>query len=150
LIAFANFTLINRPIVYGFASTLPKLAIINIYYDIFSNVRWARWTLVALTLTVLANIVAYILAALCNCRPIAATWDKSIDGQCGDRRMVYSMTSLPNIVTDLAIILIPIPIISKLKMSRRVKLGVLATFLTGSVYVSNLPFQDCKYDANDC
>ncbi|KAF2870145.1 hypothetical protein BDV95DRAFT_575160 [Massariosphaeria phaeospora] len=121
------------PVVYAFANTLPKLAILDIYNHIFFHVRWAYRTIQVVTFILVGNAVAYIIATLCNCRPLAFTWDKSMKGQCGNTIKLYSMSSIPNIVTDVAIILIPIPIILKLQMSKRVKFGVLTTFLVGTI-----------------
>jgi hypothetical protein len=112
---------------------VPKLAILNVYYEIFSNVRWARWTMLALVFVLVGDSIGYTIATLTTCRPMAANWDVSIKGKCLDRKTLYSMTIIPNIVTDVVMLILPIPIILKLQMSRRTKIGVLATFLVGTM-----------------
>src|SRR5262245_4579566 len=120
------------PLVYGLASAFPKLAVLDIYLHLFVT-RWARWTVFAIGLVIVGTAISYILGTIFECRPIAKTWDKSIEGSCVNTKAMYTFFSLPNIISDLAMLAVPIPIIIRLNMSRTVKAGVLVTFLSGGM-----------------
>ena len=79
--------------------------------------------------------VSCIITDLVQCVPLVSLWDKTINGECIDLALYFQWGTLPNSIVDLCILLLPIPVIWKLHVSRHVKVGVAATFLTGSVYV---------------
>ncbi|KAF2797881.1 hypothetical protein K505DRAFT_372129 [Melanomma pulvis-pyrius CBS 109.77] len=121
------------PMIYGIASAVPKLAVLDVYLGIFPA-RWARWTLLATGAIIICNALAYIPTTIWQCKPIRFSWDHSIPGgTCNDFRLHFSLASLPNILTDLVILGVPIPIIAKLHLDKAVKAGVLATFLSGGI-----------------
>lgn len=70
------------------------------------------------------------------CRPIAAGWDATIlNAKCIDRPALFQSTAALGVVTDVLIILIPIPMVFRLHLSRSKKVGLLALFTVGSAYV---------------
>lgn len=76
------------------------------------------------------------MAAAFQCQPFAFNWDKSIPGgKCFDVTSFALSSSVPNIVSDVAILVLPAKTILEVKVSvgRRVGLGLI--FLVGSVYV---------------
>ena len=46
---------------------------------------------------------------------------------------MYKYWSVPNIVTDVVMLILPMPVIWRLKISRAQKAGLTVTFLLGSV-----------------
>jgi len=68
------------------------------------------------------------------CQPFPFKWDKTIkEGHCGDSMAAYRWVGVPNILTDLAIMFLPFSILYRLQISRLRKLGLLITFMTGSL-----------------
>lgn len=62
-------------------------------------------------------------------------WDKSqLHGWCipQEPHLRYG-TSLTDIVTDVVMLILPIPLVWNLQTSRKVKIGLMVTFLTGSM-----------------
>ena len=119
--------------VYGLASAVPKLAILDTYLHVFPQ-QWARWILIVCGVISISNGIAYIPTTMTSCRPIEAVWNHTIeDARCNNIKAHYSLACLPNIITDVVILIVPIPIITRLHMSTTVKAGVLATFLSGSM-----------------
>lgn len=133
LITFAKF-LIAIPCVYLNAITYPKLAIIGMYLRIFTEkpFRIAAWTIFGV---LVASAIANILVSIFECFPVAYLWDKTIaNGHCGVNTSAFSKYSaLPNIVTDVCLLILPMPAIWKLHATRSTKIGLTATLLTGSV-----------------
>lgn len=71
------------------------------------------------------------------CKPIKYNWDKTIPGgHCGDLNGIFRWTSLPNLITDIAMLILPLPMIWKLHTGLSQKIGLSPTFVTGSMYVS--------------
>jgi hypothetical protein len=82
---------------------------------------------------VLQWVVAWIVL-FTMCRPFAFNWDKKIrGGKCLNQWAIYSWFGLPNILTDVAMLLLPLQTIWKLQVSRNQKIGLSITFLTGSM-----------------
>ena len=118
---------------YLFSATVPKLAILCLYLRIF-NTRPYRYAAYSIAVVMMINYVVDIVLALVMCKPIAYSWDKTIPGgRCGDILGAYRWISVPNLATDLAILILPLPVIWTLHTKRSQKIGLTLTFLTGSV-----------------
>lgn len=82
---------------------------------------------------VLGYSFAIIFALIFACHPIERNWDASLPGYCVNRTVIYVMTAVVNISTDIVILLLSIPIVSKLKMPVIQKIGVVCMFAVGSL-----------------
>ncbi|KAI9790608.1 MAG: hypothetical protein M1816_004940 [Peltula sp. TS41687] len=118
-------------VIYLFACGLPKLAILCLYLRAFAKLYcWASYVV---AVVIVANIFAGIIMCLNNCKPIAYKWDKTIPGgSCNDLMAAYRWISLPNLITDVAMLVIPLPVIWSLRIKRNQKIGLTLTFLAGS------------------
>ncbi|EDO04437.1 hypothetical protein SS1G_06920 [Sclerotinia sclerotiorum 1980 UF-70] len=85
--------------------------------------------------TGLSSFLALILCSLLQCAPLAYLWNKSghPGGHCFDTGAFWRYGSLPNLITDLAMLVLPLPCIWRLKLSQKDKVGLLFTFITGSM-----------------
>ena len=73
------------------------------------------------------------VAVVFSCYPIAFFWDKTLDGDCSQQvAFWYSNPSL-NLVTDIWLLLLPIPAIRALQLPRRQKLGLFLVFMLGGI-----------------
>ena len=123
------------PLFYLAAVVFPKLALLAIYLHIFvqPHFRMACYVLVTL---LIANWIGNTVAVLLICQPIQYLWDRTITGgHCFHINAWFRWASFLNILTDVAMLLLPLPVIWKLHTSRNVKIGLTITFATGSVYV---------------
>ena len=121
--------------VYVAGVTAPKVCMLLLYVRIFgaqNAVRIGSWVVMAI---IVANWVATgVIAWATICRPLAFKWDKTMpDGRCADLMASYRWVSIPNILTDLAIVALPFSTLYRLQMSRIRKVGLFITFLTGSL-----------------
>lgn len=117
---------------YIVAVVLPKLSMICLYLRIMT----ARSTriLVYLTMAVLlANWLAFMLVAIFQCLPVEHQWDHSITGYCIDTTAFFRASGIPNILTDIAILILPLPMVWRLHTSAMKRLGLTVVFLVGSV-----------------
>lgn len=119
--------------IYFPAVALPKLSILSLYFRIFPNEVFRAMTLTIAAIVVL-NWLAFVLASTFQCSPVAYQWDKSIEGgHCFDILLFYRMVNVPNIVTDIAMLILPMPMVWKLHTSRLRKFGLTICFLAGGL-----------------
>lgn len=118
------------PIVYTSAVIPAKLAVLHLYLHIFTDkkLRIACFVVIAI---ILGNWLACTLAGFLACRPISYFWTQ--EGTCFDIDAFFRWSGLPNILTDIVMLVLPIPMVYHLQISLRLKLGIAFTFLLGSV-----------------
>jgi hypothetical protein len=120
-------------ILYTLSLCCPKLAILCLYKRIFSTKPY-RYSIYAIGTIVILTCIAGPILTLSICRPIAYTWDKSIpNGRCGDVINAYRYYSVPNIFTDVCILVLPLYGVWHLHMKLIHKIGLTITFLLGCV-----------------
>lgn len=132
LIIYAKFLMVI-PLLYLAAVVFPKLAILAIYLRIFTQPRFRSACYVLITLLI-ANWIGTTVAGLLICRPLEYLWDRTIvDGHCLNINAYFRWASLVNIITDVAMLILPLPVIWELHTSRNIKIGLTITFATGSM-----------------
>lgn len=119
-------------LIYTPSVSFPKLAILCLYLRIFTTKFYRYSTYICAGIILISNVVFFVIA-LTDCTPLASKWDTSIQGHCIDRVAVYRYVSLPNFLTDLLILGLPLPVIWRLHTGRSQKIGLTITFLTGSM-----------------
>ncbi|KAF2727232.1 hypothetical protein EJ04DRAFT_451713 [Polyplosphaeria fusca] len=119
---------------YLMAVSFPKLAIICLYLRLFGSERGLRCAALATGVLVSIIAIAGIFVSSFMCRPFAYNWNKTIPGgQCGQIETGYRMVSIPNIVTDVVMLVLPLPALWRLKVDLATKLSLTATFVVGSI-----------------
>ncbi|QSZ35381.1 hypothetical protein DSL72_008251 [Monilinia vaccinii-corymbosi] len=105
-----------------------------LFYNRLSPVRWFRAAVYILMFIVLGYSFAIIFALIFPCRPVNMNWDVTIThGKCINRGATYTATAAVNIATDLALLILPIPMIADLRMPRVQKVGLILIFIVGSL-----------------
>lgn len=125
--------IIAVPSIYLGAVSLPKLAILAFYLRIFplGFPRFVTFVSIAIIIT---TFVVNFIVSLVECVPLAYLWDKTIpDGHCININMWLRYGPLPNILTDLLMLVLPMPAIWAMNASCKTKIGVSLTLLTGSI-----------------
>ena len=125
--------LVAISVYYFFAVKIPKLAILALYLRLFTP-RPYRLAVYALSAIVVLTGIATPIATLSLCRPFAYNWNQSIPGgKCANKNALYLWGSLPNIITDIAMLILPMPVVWWLHVSKKLKVGLTIAFLTGSL-----------------
>ncbi|KAL8692158.1 MAG: hypothetical protein Q9218_002754 [Villophora microphyllina] len=82
-------------------------------------------------------LISTILAECLICRPLSYRWDLDIMGaSCGDEQALTMYTGGLNLLQDVIVVFMPMPIIWGLQMAPHKKLGVMCIFgigITGKV-----------------
>ena len=55
--------------------------------------------------------VVVILATLLICRPLAYNWNPTINGTCGDTHKLYLSGGIVNLLLDVSIVILPMPML---------------------------------------
>lgn len=129
-----------------------RLSVLCLYLRLFSGrvFRILTWGLIAI---VTAQYIAFAIASLLQCQPASHFWNQAyrpLDGKCFDIDQFYRSVSpnvaftlvarytyndsnirsvtCPNIVIDVILIVLPVPSIVNLKISRLRKVGLMLIF----------------------
>ena len=116
---------------YNPALMMTKTAILVLYVRMSTAhpfLRRASWA--TMLVVNLAGIVLTFLNIF-QCRPVQAAFSGDSSGKCIDVVALYLSSAPINVLTDLAILLLPLPILTGLRMEFRQKVILVATFIVG-------------------
>ena len=65
------------------------------------------------------------------CIPVHKMWDPEVPGACRNLASFYYLIQIPNVVTDMLMIICPILLIMSLHLEKRTKISASAMFLLG-------------------
>ena len=111
-----------------------------LYIRIFAtrSFRLICWSFVAINV---ANLISVILSVLLICDPILYSYDRTIPGgRCGDLTKFQLYTAIFNLLADFIIVVLPMPMLWRLQMQRKRKIGITLVFGMGFMSVSSLFF----------
>jgi hypothetical protein len=117
-------------VLYNPALMTTRTAILILYHHIAVAHPFLRYA--SLCTMAVINIAGIVLTFLniFQCHPIFAAFSE-IDGTCIDIVSLYFASAPINVLTDLAILLLPLPILTSLRMEFRQKVILVATFMVG-------------------
>lgn len=123
----------NGPIIY-----FVKLSILLQFMRIFVPIKQgaAYYFIQCVNWLNLLFYTAYTLATIFACMPRRKIWEPQTPGRCLDTAKLIIASSLINVVSDLAMFMIPIFCISSLHMPLRQKIGVCVVFAAGILSVA--------------
>ena len=87
-----------------------------------------------------AFFISTILSSALICRPLSYRWDKSIPGgKCGDQKSLDLFIGIVNLLLDICIVVLPMPVLWGLQMVISKKLMLSGMFGLGIVYAPPIP-----------
>lgn len=132
------------------ALALAKISLIILYHRIMKKQKIYVMALHAITAVVMGYSISIIFALILACHPVSRNWDPTVEGECVNRTALYIATAVTNIVTDLALITLPIPLVLRLNMPRSQKVYLFLMFVVGCAYVISIfLFSKKRSVAND-
>ena len=82
-----------------------------------------------------AFFISTILSTVLICRPFAYNWDKAIrGGRCGDQKSLDLYLGIFNLLLDVCVVVLPMPVLWGLQMAVSKKLMLSGMFGLGIVY----------------
>ena len=131
-------------ILYFCTSVTFKTSLILLYDRIFGIARPFHYTLIATWCIVASYFVACILTAIFECDPVSFYWNKSPTrpgggGSCIDETQFYRWNGVANLLIDLLILSLAVPMIWSLMLPARQKASLTAIFLLGAfVFIASV------------
>ncbi|KAI3571300.1 hypothetical protein IWW34DRAFT_898847 [Fusarium oxysporum f. sp. albedinis] len=117
-------------VVYNIATCLVKIGILFQYRRVFALPIIQRITLYGIIFMVAWTVVIAFLNILI-CVPVAKFWDSNLPGRCLDALTIWYVMAGFNLVTDIAIFCLPLPVIKSLNLPPRQKIMLFAIFSLG-------------------
>lgn len=108
-----------------------KLSVLMLYLRVFGINRPFRYTVFFVMTIWTMYIIADVLVITFECNPVQKAWDPLVPGHCINIINVGVAIGYFNLITDCMILILPIPMLWSLQLALRMKLAVLAMFMTG-------------------
>ncbi|KAI0380760.1 hypothetical protein F5Y04DRAFT_289218 [Hypomontagnella monticulosa] len=142
---------------WALSNTGVKLSIVDLYVKLFGTNRNFRLTACCLMGAVVAYCLMVIFMAFFLCQPFAFNWDVTIPGgHCRDQGSAFLASGVLNLILDIAVIMLPLPMLGSLNMPMNKKLGLMLMFSVGvgicgitiwrTIIIRNLDTEDIFYD----
>ena len=81
----------------------------------------------------LTSAITKILATVFQCVPVSGFWNKTIHAKCVNPKHAFLGNSIPNIATDIALLLMPVPYIWRLHRTSSQKIVLTGIFMLGGL-----------------
>ncbi|KAK3113861.1 hypothetical protein LTR53_008436 [Teratosphaeriaceae sp. CCFEE 6253] len=137
MIVGANKVAFAAKLMFTLAATFTRLSLICFYYRLVkdSGLRWFTWVLHASLAWTVAVCLTFLAEVIWLCIPIQAYWvfPPMAHAYCLDEGKVMLGGGVINSVSDLLTTVLPIPIVARLQMPRRQRLGVCVLLCLGFV-----------------
>ncbi|KAL9607322.1 MAG: hypothetical protein Q9167_007756, partial [Letrouitia subvulpina] len=119
-------------VLFGCSITIIKISILFFYARLFPF-RSFRIAAIIIGGIEILWWIGLMLTAFLHCRPLAYYWDRSIpNGYCTNDNLIgYTITSV-NIVTDVIVLLMPLPWLWGLQLNLAKRLAIIGLFVLGS------------------
>ncbi|KAI8937382.1 hypothetical protein NX059_006586 [Plenodomus lindquistii] len=124
---------LTTTLLYSPALAFAKLSILCFYLNL--NPAPGFRTGVYFTMfVVIGSCIGIFISLLAACKPFAKNTDVTVkEGQCLNKVSLYIATGILNIITDIMIIILPIPMALRLQISKARKVMLILLFSVGSI-----------------
>ena len=114
-----------------------KISTLLLYARIFHGQTF-QYVLWAVGLFISTYSAVFMIVMLLQCSPLSKFWDHSLNGKCFDFDIakVWMVMGSLNVLTDLLLLILPLPSLWRLQMRRRTKVQVAGIFSIGSLSVT--------------
>ena len=127
-------------VLYNIAMFSIKASVLYLYHCIFFISRRFRRMLWAVGIFVLGYGLIRASTSLFQCTPLNYIWDPSIEnGFCGTIPLIGTIMAVFNVLTDIIILVMPMPLLWKMQVETKMKLQVMGIFLLGGLYAHLVP-----------
>ncbi|KAH7408821.1 hypothetical protein DE146DRAFT_388802 [Phaeosphaeria sp. MPI-PUGE-AT-0046c] len=115
---------------YTLTNGFNKMAFLALFYRVFPMKKFRMICMILGGISV-GWTVSYLFVCIFQCNPIHRVYDRTIPGTCINFVAHRWSNAVLNLVTDIAIFILPIPVILRLNMSIGSKIGLVVLFSMG-------------------
>lgn len=121
-------------VLYNATLMMIKLTFLIQYYRVLGVYKMKR--VIWMTgVVIMMWAFSQLLVVIFSCTPVQKFWQTELEGQCMPNLPFWYINAAGNIATDLAILVLPLPVLAKLKLRRQQKYILLGIFCLGFLYV---------------
>ena len=130
--------LVVAEVLYAWNLAWTKTSLLLMYYRIFNMPHFKRMAW-AVGSFVWAWVICIMFLFIFICVPVKKLWYPNLPGHCIDQVGTWISNAASTILTDLIILLLPLPQIWKLQLRKTEKIGLTLAFSLGFLYVASAP-----------
>lgn len=119
-------------ILWAASNTCVKLSILSLYTVLFPRKIFSRICYCTMGLAVV-YLISVLVETFALCTPVQHNWDKSIPGKCTNQHGAYLGSGITNLIIDVFIVTLPMPMLFRLQMSWPKKLSIAVMFSLGAM-----------------
>ncbi|KAI2606762.1 hypothetical protein GGR54DRAFT_408126 [Hypoxylon sp. NC1633] len=116
---------------YNTTLLLIKFALFCQYYRLIQEVSYYRRLYLSIMAVVGGWVIAQEFILIFPCTPIHMYWDHEASGTCLDGTLTGWMNGIGNLITDVIILVLPIPVVWRLNLKSGKRWAVIAIFALG-------------------
>ncbi|KAL6158844.1 hypothetical protein ACJBU6_02944 [Exserohilum turcicum] len=107
-----------------------KTSILLFYLTLSKTHKVFRWATIATLVVVNVGGLALTILNILQCRPVSAAWASPVpsSAHCTNIVTIYLSSAPLNIITDLAILFLPMPILTSMRLPKKQKMILVVTF----------------------
>jgi hypothetical protein len=124
--------IMSAQVMYLITMMLVKFSFLALYRRVFPG-RRLRQVLIVTALVVVAATVTWSFTDVFQCTPVHRLWDLDEPGTCIHIAASIMANGIFNIVSDVFILLLPLPMLWQMPLSQGRKWSLSSVFLLGSV-----------------
>ncbi|MCJ1351247.1 MAG: hypothetical protein MMC33_001230 [Icmadophila ericetorum] len=119
---------------YILAITFVKLSVLFLYRRLFPPC-WFQYALIGTGAGLCIYCTSFIIVGILQCVPIDSFWESNVEGKCIKYGVLSLTGGIINVVTDVVILTLPMPLLWRLNVSKREKWQVILAFLMGGIAI---------------
>ena len=120
-----------QDLVYSLVMGFIKISILMLYFRLFKVVGMIKWFIYSTIIYISLYTIVGDLITIFACRPLNKLWDNLPYGECLSSDAVGLALASLQITADVFVLAIPVPIILRLQIPLKQKLGVMSIFSAG-------------------
>ncbi|KAL1306841.1 hypothetical protein AAFC00_005497 [Neodothiora populina] len=118
--------------IYSLSLTLNKISILLQYWRVFASTMTRHIVMVLFAVTTIIGFYS-VFATIFMCAPVSYFWKpEREEGHCLDRNAVWFANASLNIITDVAIFILPMPVLHQLHLPKRQRYALMGVFGLGA------------------
>ena len=111
---------------------MTRLSILLLYRRVFITSRFRMAVNILIVYVSMLGIVSFLLPTL-RCIPVNYNWNKTIKGHCVNPDIMFKTLSSFSVITDVVMLILPLPIVWRLQISKRRKFALTGIFMMGGL-----------------
>lgn len=125
----------SNAFVYTACVACIKLSILALYKRLFATKHMVVAVNVVTAMIVLWAVSIWVVGAV-QCIPVRKFWNPSVEGSCIDPTPFYYGMQIPNIITDLIVLAMPMKTVWSLPIPTTQRLLLSGVFIVGGLFVA--------------